>query len=49
MKVGDVFPFELTRLVTVKTTCSQVGAVLGRKFSTHVNKQNSTIEVTRVQ
>lgn len=48
MSVGDVCSFAITRLNPVRTSCSNMGLELGRKYSTHINKENATIEVTRI-
>ena len=48
MKVGEEMVFPLKRLYSVKTTASNVGLVLGRRYKTHYDKANGTATVTRV-
>lgn len=48
MQVGDVLIFAIEKMKNVRTTCSELGAMFNRRYSTHVVRENRTIEVTRV-
>lgn len=48
MEVGQVLIFAIEKMKNVRTTCSELGAMFNRQYSTHVVRENRTIEVTRV-
>ncbi len=47
MEVGERVAFPLSRMNCVKTSCTIASVVLGWRFSTHVNREQVAIEVTR--
>lgn len=40
--------FAIEKMKNIRTTCSELGAIYERKYTTHVVRENRTIEVTRV-
>ena len=48
MEVGDTLLFPIEKLPTVKTTCSDLGCILNRRYSTTTDRESRTIEVTRI-
>jgi len=46
---GKCTAFKLHRLATVKNTCSYLSLTEGMQFSTHLNRTDKVIEVTRVR
>lgn len=48
MEIGQVLVFEIEKMKNIRTTCSELGAIYQRKYSTHVVRENRTIEVKRV-
>lgn len=49
MEVGDVIAFAIEKMKNIRTTCSELGAIYERTYTTHVVRENRTIEVTRVK
>ena len=47
MEAGDKHSFPISRMSTVKTSCTMFGLQWGKKYSTKVNREKETIEVTR--
>jgi hypothetical protein len=45
--IGSCAEFPIARVNTIKATCSNLSLTHGMTFSTHVNRENGTIEVTR--
>ena len=48
MEIGQVLVFGIEKMKNIRTTCSELGAIYQRKYSTHVIRENRTIEVKRV-
>lgn len=51
MEIGQVLVFgieKMKKMKNIRTTCSELGAIYQRKYSTHVVRENRTIEVKRV-
>lgn len=48
MEVGQVIAFAIEKMKNIRTTCSELGAIYQRQYTTHVNRMERTIEVTRV-
>ena len=48
MAINDVLTFPAEKLGSVKTMCSEYGFQWGKKFSTSVNRQERTFNVTRI-
>lgn len=46
---GESIDFPISRLQTVKTTCSDLGLIYERKFKTKTNRVKKTISVTRIK
>lgn len=49
MKVGEITDFPITRVGTVKNSCSYIGLQYGRKFKTSLDRANEVIRVTRIK
>lgn len=49
MEVGDTVCFQITLINSVKVSCTQYGLQWGKRFTTHTNRPNRTIDVTRVE
>lgn len=49
MEIGDTIQFPITSLNTVRVSCTQYGLQWGKRFSTSINRTESTIDVTRVE
>lgn len=48
MEVGQVLTFAIEKMKNVRTTCSELGAMFDRQYSTHIVRENRTIEVKRI-
>lgn len=46
---GKCTAFKLHRLASVKNTCSYLSLSEGMQFSTHINRTDKVIEVTRTR
>lgn len=49
MNVGDVVKFSLTQLAGVRSSAVTIGTMYDKKFSTHVNRDDKVLEVTRIK
>lgn len=49
LAVGARATFHMHRLNTVKSTCSTLSVTRGLSFSTHLDRDSRTIEVTRTK
>ncbi len=49
LSLGKCTVFKLHRLATVKNTCSYLSLTEGMQFSTHLNRTDKVIEVTRTR
>lgn len=49
MKKGDVSIFPISRMTAVRVSCTNIGMVEDKKFTTKSNRENRTLTVTRVQ
>lgn len=49
MDVGKTINFPIHRYNVVKSQCSVIGLVSNLKFTTHIDRKNKTINVTRIQ
>ena len=45
---GHTHAFPLSRMNTVKATCTMLRLVHNFRYTTHVNRESKTIEVTRL-
>ena len=48
LEVGDAVVFPLSRLKSVRTQASELGAIFNRRFKTKTNRENQTITVSRI-
>ncbi len=48
MEVGQVLAFAIEKMKNVRTTCSELSAMFERQYSTHIVRENRTIEVKRI-
>ena len=48
LEVGDAVVFPISRLKSVRTQASELGAIFNRRFKTKTNRENQTITVTRI-
>lgn len=49
MEVGRQLAFPVERLNVVRTTASNLGISLGRRYITHTDRENRTVTVTRTE
>ena len=47
-EVGDAVVFPISRLKSVRTQASELGAIFNRRFKTKTNRENQTITVSRI-
>ena len=48
LEVGDAIVFPISRLKSVRTQASELGAIFNRRFKTKTNLSNQTITVWRI-
>lgn len=48
MNVGDTIEFHISRLKSVRTQASELGAIYNRQFTTRTDRANQLIEVRRL-
>ena len=48
LEVGDAVVFPISRLKSVRTQASELGAIFNRRFKTKTNGENQTITVSRI-
>ena len=48
LEVGDAVVFPSSRLKSVRTQASELGAIFNRRFKTKTNRENQTITVSRI-
>lgn len=48
LEVGDAIVFPISRLKSVRTQASELGAIFNRRFKTKTNRTNQTITVSRI-
>ncbi len=49
LKIGDEATFSISRLKSVRTQASELGAIFNRQFKTWTNRENQTITVKRIK
>lgn len=49
LELGKSISFPIQRMRTIKTTCSELGVIYGRKFRTKINREKEIITVTRTK
>ncbi|MDE6552660.1 MAG: hypothetical protein K2K98_06855 [Muribaculaceae bacterium] len=47
LAIGEVVTFPISRLKSVRTQASELGAIYERKFVTKMNREERTVEVHR--
>ena len=47
LEVGNAVTFPISRLKSVRTQASELGAIYNRQFKTKTDRDNQTITVTR--
>ena len=48
LEVGDAVVFPISRLKSVRTQASELGAIFNRRLKTKTNRENQTITVSRI-
>ena len=48
LEMGDAVVFPISRLKSVRTQASELGAIFNRRFKTKTNRENKTITVSRI-
>ena len=48
LEVGDTVTFPISRLKSVRTQASELGAIYNRQYKTQTNRENMTITVKRI-
>ena len=48
LEVGGTVTFTISRLKSVRTQASELGAIYNRQFKTKTNRENQTITVKRI-
>ncbi|WP_288882038.1 hypothetical protein [uncultured Bacteroides sp.] len=48
LEVGDAVVFPISRLKSIRTQASELGAIFNRRFKTKTNRENQTITVSRI-
>ncbi|WP_288324420.1 hypothetical protein [uncultured Phocaeicola sp.] len=48
LEMGDAVVFPISRLKSVRTQASELGAIFNRRFKTKTNRENQTITVSRI-
>ena len=48
LEVGDAVVVPISRLKSVRTQASELGAIFNRRFKTKTNRENQTITVSRI-
>ncbi len=49
LEIGDEATFPISRLKSVRTQASELGAIFNRLFKTRTDRENQTITVKRVK
>lgn len=47
MKIGETKTFHISRMKSVRTQASELGAMYDRCYTTHTDRKAKTIDVTR--
>ena len=48
LKIGESITFPISKLKSVRTQASELGAIFNRRFKTKTNRENQTITVSRI-
>ncbi|WP_259305960.1 hypothetical protein [Segatella copri] len=49
MALGQTIDFPIKRMLSVKSSCTDLGAIYSRKFKTKINREKEIITVTRTK
>jgi hypothetical protein len=49
LKVGEAVMFPISRMKSVRTQASELGAILNRQYTTRTDRVNGTIVVARAE
>lgn len=49
MNVGESLVYPIEKMKNVRTQASELGAIYERQYTTHTNRADRTIEVTRIK
>lgn len=49
LEIGDEVTFPISRLKSVRTQASELGAIFNRQFKTRTDRESQTITVKRVK
>lgn len=49
LKVGEAVVFPISRMKSVRTQASELGAILNRQYTTRTDRVNGTIVVARAE
>lgn len=49
LEIGDEVTFPISRLKSVRTQASELGAIFSRQFKTRTDRESQTITVKRVK
>lgn len=48
LEVGEMHAFPLTRLASIKSSCTTFGLQWDKRFQTKINRENKSVDVTRI-
>lgn len=48
MSIGETKTFHISRMKSVRTQASELSAMMDRQYTTHTDRVNKTIDVTRL-
>ncbi|RGW39850.1 hypothetical protein DWV76_15130 [Segatella copri] len=49
LALGQTIDFPIKRMLSVKSSCTDLGAIYSRKFKTKINREKEIITVTRTK
>lgn len=49
LEIGQAIDFPIQRMLSVKSSCTDLGAIYCRKFRTKLNRKQGVITVTRIK
>lgn len=48
LEVGQVYCFPISKMLVIRSCCSELSLMHSRKYSTSTNREDQTITVTRI-
>ncbi|MCH5234740.1 MAG: hypothetical protein J1E16_05550 [Muribaculaceae bacterium] len=48
LEVGQVCCFPISKMLVIRSCCSELSLMQGKKYTTSTNRENQTITVTRI-